>query len=394
MKVIKKNKIMKTNIFKTIFLSVLVISFLSCENDKKEDKQNGGYVIQGKIKDLDSGMVYLENLTDDLKTKDSTRIINGEFTFKGEVEDVKWFSISTSESKRPGNFLLENNSIKYTAYKDSLYDAEIVGATQNKIYQNYYNGPFVKLRQKAGPWYQLADSLRQLDNGKLSENHQKLLDKKMKGINEFHDSLTIKFIENHQDDIASALIIQDRYVQYPNPDMASSLYEKLSPKVKSSYFGNLLSDDLEVYKKTAIGVIAPLFSQKDTNGNIVHLSDYRGNYVLIDFWASWCAPCRRENPNVVKAYEKYHDQGFEVLGISLDSKKDKELWLKAIEKDGLVWTNVSSLNGFKNEAAQLYGIRSIPQNFLIGPKGKIVAKNLRGEVLQKKLAEIFGRISL
>ena len=144
-----------------------------------------------------------------------------------------------------------------------------------------------------------------------------------------------------------------------------------------------------IAKKTGIGAIAMDFTQKNTAGKPVKLSDYRGKYVLLDFWASWCGPCRAENPNVLDNYEKYHSKGLEILGVSLDEKKDA--WLKAIKDDGLEWAHVSDLKGWKNDVAKEYNIRAVPSNFLIDKEGKIVAVDLRGEELTQKLQEIFGK---
>ncbi|WP_291921604.1 TlpA disulfide reductase family protein [Chitinophaga sp.] len=144
-----------------------------------------------------------------------------------------------------------------------------------------------------------------------------------------------------------------------------------------------------IAKKTAIGVTAMDFSQNNTTGKPVKLSDYRGKYVLLDFWASWCGPCRAENPNVLDNYEKYHSKGLEILGVSLDDKKDA--WLKAIKDDGLEWAHVSDLKGWKNAVAKEYNINAVPSNFLLDKEGKIIAKDLRGEELSQKLAEIFGK---
>ncbi len=136
------------------------------------------------------------------------------------------------------------------------------------------------------------------------------------------------------------------------------------------------------------GAVAPDFTQRTPEGEEMSLSDFRGKVVLVDFWASWCGPCRRENPNVVRLYDKYKDQGFEVLGVSLDRTKDK--WLKAIEKDNLGWSHVSDLKGWKNEVAKMYSVRSIPHTVLVDREGKIIARNLRGDGLERKLASIFG----
>ncbi|WP_240975400.1 peroxiredoxin family protein [Chitinophaga fulva] len=145
----------------------------------------------------------------------------------------------------------------------------------------------------------------------------------------------------------------------------------------------------EIALKTAIGAAAMNFTQNNVSGKAVQLKDYRGKYVLLDFWASWCGPCRAENPNVLDNYEKYHSKGLEILAVSLDDKKDA--WVKAIKDDGLTWEHVSDLKGWKNEVAKEYNIRAVPSNFLIDKEGKIVAVNLRGEELTKKLEEIFGK---
>ncbi len=145
----------------------------------------------------------------------------------------------------------------------------------------------------------------------------------------------------------------------------------------------------EIERKTGVGATAINFTQNNVSGKAVQLSDYRGKYVLLDFWASWCGPCRAENPNVLDNYEKYHSKGLEILGVSLDHAKDA--WVKAIKDDGLTWEHVSDLKGWKNAVAKEYNIRAVPSNFLIDKDGKIIAKNLRGEELTQKLQEIFGK---
>jgi peroxiredoxin len=176
------------------------------------------------------------------------------------------------------------------------------------------------------------------------------------------------------------------------PDAATSaaLFQALAPSVRSSPQGQLVQQQLERLQRTAIGALAPAFNLPDPSGKLVKLSALRGQYVLVDFWASWCQPCRAENPNVAKAYAAYHGQNFTVVSVSLDSPSARAAWLKAIHDDGLTWPQASDFKGFGAGIAQQYAVSSIPQNFLLDPQGRIVAKDLRGDALSQKLAQVLG----
>ncbi|AHM59980.1 peroxiredoxin [Flammeovirgaceae bacterium 311] len=167
-----------------------------------------------------------------------------------------------------------------------------------------------------------------------------------------------------------------------------SLATRLRQDIPNSRYVKDFAQGVERMRSTTMGQVAPEISLPNPQGEVKKLSDLRGNVVMIDFWAAWCGPCRRENPNVVRLYNKYHDKGFEIFGVSLD--RNKEDWVKAIEKDNLTWTQVSDLNYFNSEAAQTYDITAIPATVLLDKEGRIIARNLRGQALEDKLAEIFG----
>jgi thiol-disulfide isomerase/thioredoxin len=204
------------------------------------------------------------------------------------------------------------------------------------------------------------------------------------------DLVTGRFIEQHPSSWISYIVLDEQVRKHIiSPETGVRLYQLLSPSLKKYEKVKQLGDLVDPDGKLATGKLAEDFTSNDSNGKPVSLSSFRGKYVLIDFWASWCGPCRAENPNVASAYHKYKDKGFEVLSVSLDYPGQKAAWLKAVQADKLDWTQVSDLKGYNSDAAVKYSVQSIPANFLVDPSGKIVASGLRGPELGRKLEGIF-----
>ena len=358
-----------------------------------------GFTISGdvsKVKDQ-VAKVYLNYYADGKSTMDSAEVKDGKFSFTGTLTDPVMGSLRAKYQEVPGaksmkaisynrdikQVFLENSKIKIVSV-DSFANATIKGSKSHAAYISWTDLTKEETAQSAAL------------NKEYSEYYKKKDQAGMDKIDAAFDKLTEqKNLKNKQylkDNASSpiAMFVLKQYAGYDiNADDVEPLFLALPEQLRASPAGKDMAEKLETAKKTGIGKMAMDFTQNDTLGNPVSLSSFRGKYVLIDFWASWCGPCRQENPNVVKAFNAYNSKGFTVLGVSLDQPTAKDKWMKAIHDDKLTWTQVSDLKYWKNDVAVQYGIQAIPQNYLIDPQGKIVGKNLRGEALNKKLAEIF-----
>ena len=323
---------------------------------------NDGFTINGEIKGFADGTT-VSLLNGQTGAPESETTINKEkFTFKGKLNSPD-FRILLFNKKPPYlTIFLDNSTVTVTGTNEALDKISITGSKTHEDFMVFNNllAPYQNLFAENAVYDSAAISQAMLTTSKFATEHA--------------DSYIAPFAIYRFNQIAGDVTKTD------------ALFNGLAPQVKYSQMGMAVAQVIKNEKKNALGYVLPDFTQADTSGTPITLSSFRGKFVLIDFWASWCRPCRMENPNVVNVFQKFKDKNFTVLGVSLD--RSKPAWIEAINADGLTWTHVSDLQFWNNAVAQQFQIQSIPANYLIDPEGKVVGRDLRGPALEMKLAAL------
>ena len=357
------------------------------------------FTVKGKVGNLNApAKAFLAYRVGSTSVVDSATLVDGAFEFKGTLANPTSASLRVKHDAAPLNpdpkqrvpsdaimFYLEGATINVSA-QDSIKKAKITGS---KI-----NDDDAKLKAALKPVDDKVAIL--MKEYSTFTNEQKGNEVFMKPFMARYEALDaekkpvyLQFITDNPNSFIAISAFRNAVGYDIDPKTAEPMFMKLSAEIRNSVDGKRIQGMIDGAKKTQIGMFTD-FTQNDPDGKPVKLSDFKGKYVLVDFWASWCGPCRKENPNVVAAFNKYKDKNFTVLGVSLDQPGKKDAWLKAIKDDGLTWTHVSDLKWWDNEVSKSYGVSAIPFNFMVDPTGKIIARNITGEALQEKLAELLG----